>query len=161
MIHPPKITAMVYCTNADRLLMLQRIKPPLVGHWVAPGGKLEAGESPLQAAVREFEEETGLVAQDARLCGIVREVSPVPTWQWLIFMYRVTRFTGTLLADPPEGDLEWVPIQDLSNRTLPDADRVFTPKLLAGRDSVYEAVFRYDDAENLIDYWESHGIASP
>lgn len=152
---PPKITSMIYCTKGESLLLLKRIKPPLEGYWVAPGGKLEAGESPHQAAVREFCEETGLHAHDARLCGIVRETSPVPDWQWLIFMYRVTEFSGELLTDPPEGELRWVPLDHLSTTKLPEADVIFTPHVLAERDDVYEAVFHYDENKDLQSYWHS------
>ncbi|MBB4264575.1 NUDIX hydrolase [Roseospira visakhapatnamensis] len=154
MILPPKITAMVYCTRDRQVLLLKRTKPPFVGFWVAPGGKLEAGESPVQAAVREFAEETGLYAQDAVLRGIIRETSPVADWQWLMFMYRVTAFTGELLAAPPEGELIWVDIDRLPDLTLPDADRVFAPRLLADTPGVYEAVFTYDESKRLIDVWE-------
>lgn len=45
---------------AGRLLLIQRGHEPHAGLWSLPGGRIEAGESPEQAVVREVREETGL-----------------------------------------------------------------------------------------------------
>lgn len=50
------------------VLLVQRRLPPLAGLWSLPGGKLESGEAPEQAALREVREETGIVA---RIAGVV------------------------------------------------------------------------------------------
>jgi 8-oxo-dGTP diphosphatase len=39
------------------------------GHWLPIGGEMEAGETPIEAAVRELREETGLTAEFCRLAG--------------------------------------------------------------------------------------------
>jgi acetyl-CoA carboxylase carboxyl transferase subunit beta len=46
---------------AGRLLLVQRGHDPEAGRWTLPGGRVEAGETPAQAVVREVAEETGLV----------------------------------------------------------------------------------------------------
>ncbi|MCA9974759.1 MAG: NUDIX hydrolase [Anaerolineales bacterium] len=50
-----------------RLLL---VKPTYKPHWEIPGGAVEADESPLQACVREIEEELGLVWQPQQLLGV-------------------------------------------------------------------------------------------
>jgi len=60
---PPKpslgVSAIIF-DAAERVLLIQRGQPPAQGFWHVPGGKLEAGESLVEAARREVKEETGL-----------------------------------------------------------------------------------------------------
>ena len=44
-----------------KVLSIKRGRPPFVGMWANPGGNIDEGEKPLDAAVRELEEETELV----------------------------------------------------------------------------------------------------
>lgn len=44
-----------------KVLSIKRGRPPFVGMWANPGGNIDEGEKPLDAAVRELEEETNLV----------------------------------------------------------------------------------------------------
>jgi ADP-ribose pyrophosphatase YjhB (NUDIX family) len=56
---------------AGRLLLVQRGHDPHRGLWSLPGGRIEEGESPEQAVVREVREETGLVVTPVRPVGQV------------------------------------------------------------------------------------------
>ena len=53
----------------DSVLMVKRGKPPFLGRWSYPGGRVEAGESPEEAAVRELLEETGLTVRALQPVG--------------------------------------------------------------------------------------------
>ena len=55
----PCVGAVVH-DRAGRLLLVQRGHDPHRGRWSLPGGRIEAGETPEQAVVREVREETGL-----------------------------------------------------------------------------------------------------
>jgi acetyl-CoA carboxylase carboxyl transferase subunit beta len=59
----PKIQAVgaiVWRAADGAVLLVQRANPPLAGRWTLPGGKVEPGETPAEAIVREVREETGL-----------------------------------------------------------------------------------------------------
>jgi 8-oxo-dGTP diphosphatase len=142
----PKIVVMTYCRDGDRFLMLRRNKEPFPGYWVAPGGKVEAGEAPWQTAIREMQEETGLqlVATDLWLRGVITETSDRADWQWLIFAFLAERFEGTLTAHCPEGELAWWTAAEIAELPIPEADAVFTPHLLDPAKPFYQGCFRYD-----------------
>lgn len=57
--------------DAGRLLLVQRGREPAMGLWSIPGGHVDVGESPAQAAVRETFEETGLHVRVVRHVGMV------------------------------------------------------------------------------------------
>ena len=104
---PRKLTTLVYALRDGQVLMMQRRKEPNLGQWTAPGGKIELDESPAECAVRELREETGLIVQGRpELRVIATETSPLPDWQWLMFIYLVTDFSGQP-GDCAEGDLAW------------------------------------------------------
>ncbi|MFH5187192.1 NUDIX domain-containing protein [Paenibacillus sp. TAB 01] len=60
-----------FIRQGNRLLMLNRAKPPLVGLWHGVGGKLEPGETPYASVLREVREETGIALAEARFAGVV------------------------------------------------------------------------------------------
>lgn len=61
----------VACFRGEAVLLIKRGKPPLLGAWSLPGGKIERGETAAAAALRELEEETSVIAALARLVDVV------------------------------------------------------------------------------------------
>ncbi len=90
------------------------------GKWEFPGGKKEAGESPLDALRRELNEELGIHVQTAQPLIQIRHSYPEKAVH--LDVWRVTRFAG----DPHgrEGQpLRWVTLSELHGVELPEADR--------------------------------------
>lgn len=56
----------VVVIRMGRVLLVKRSRPPYRGYWSLPGGGLQGGETPKQAARRELREETGLTAGTLR-----------------------------------------------------------------------------------------------
>lgn len=153
----PRIpSVLVYAVEDERVLLMRRNKAPNLGLWVAPGGKIELGESPRDAARREMQEETGLEVEDMVWRGYCTEVSPLPDWQWMLFIYVARRFRGTLQPDLREGALAWVDTgRYFADLPIPQADRIFAPQVLSAGDGMFEAKFEYDADLNLVS-WVSY-----
>ena len=128
---PYKIAVLCYLyDDAGRVLLLHRAKPPNMGMYSPIGGKLEAGigEGPHHCAAREIQEETGLTIQpqDLHLAGIVSEAAYERETHWLMFLFeveRVVQHDEIALMDFDEGQLEWVPVDQVERLAIPETDR--------------------------------------
>lgn len=153
MRHVPSV--LVYARRSDEVLVMHRNKEPNLGLWVAPGGKVEIGESPYDAAQREMLEETGLTVEQLQFRGFCTEVSPRPDWQWLLFIFVTGAFHGDLHSDRREGDLAWVTMEAyLHELLIPRADVIFAPRVLAEDGDFFQAKFIYDDDLKLTEWVE-------
>ncbi|XYI01412.1 NUDIX hydrolase [Sorangium sp. So ce1128] len=146
----PVLTTLVYCVRGNEVLLARRRRPPFVGMWVAPGGKIEPHEAPWECAVREVKEEATLGIEAMSLRGIIAEVSPLPTWQWLIFIYVATTVTGEVVSDGREGVLRWWPIAKVPFLEIPESDKIFFPHIIDPNAPIYEARYVYDEALRLV-----------
>jgi 8-oxo-dGTP diphosphatase len=93
--------------NCERVLMCKRRKNPYKGLYNFVGGKIEDGESGLNAAYRELEEETGIYKTDIILTHLM-------DFTYYISDIRIEVYVGRLNKDVTvcgdENDLEWLEI---------------------------------------------------
>jgi 8-oxo-dGTP diphosphatase len=113
--------------RGDTLLLVQRAAPHGRGLWAFPGGKLEPGESLLQAAQRELLEETGVVAALAHHVGDFDVTLPQRR-------FRISCFTGhwqagEAVAASDAAAVRWVTRAEMA--TLPLAPHIETAAGLA------------------------------
>ena len=65
----PKPTATLICIKKNEILLVKRAFSPAKGEWSLPGGFIELGETPEDAAKRELNEETNLNGEVVKLLG--------------------------------------------------------------------------------------------
>ena len=102
----------------NRLLIQQRMTgKDCAGKWEFPGGKLERGEKPESALVRELEEELGLqVTHMEPLTQVAHDYEHARVW---LDVYMVTRFEGT--ATGLEGqDFAWMSASEIGDMDILD-----------------------------------------
>lgn len=115
----------VACALVDtdgRVLIAQR--PPgkqLAGLWEFPGGKLEPGETPEQALVRELREELGIEVTQACLAPFVFTTHAYESFHLLMPLWLCRRWSGVVQAREHSA-VAWVKPAKLADYPMPPAD---------------------------------------
>ena len=99
---------------------------PMPGFWEFPGGKVEPGETPAEATVRECREEVGLIVAVGRLDR--RTVYDYPHGRVELFYFHA--WPTDPLAEPAAGSgFHWVPAADLPGYPFPPANEALIADL--------------------------------
>jgi 8-oxo-dGTP diphosphatase len=110
--------------DADGRLLVQR-RPegkPMAGLWEFPGGKVEPGETPEAALIRELGEELGIATQASCLAPAVFASEPVGDRHMILLLYVCRKWQGIARALHAD-DLRWVRPVELHGLDMPPADR--------------------------------------
>ena len=134
-----KIAVIVILEAREHWLMLKRKYPPNKDLFAPVGGKLESGESPRHAAIREVYEETGITIETIHYKGLLVDSSPTD-YNWTCFIYQA----NIQYITPPhcrEGTLDWIPIDSLSELPTPVSDPYLYPLILSGKPFFLSATY--------------------
>lgn len=119
-------TTLVYVERDGQYLMLHRVKKEQDinrGKWIGVGGKCKEDESPVECAVRETFEETGLTLSDPQYRGVVTFVSDRYEGEYM-HLFTADKFTGSL-KECSEGELVWVDKARVPELPTWEGDRIF------------------------------------
>lgn len=124
------------------------------GRWNGLGGKVQAGESPERAAIRELREEIGVAAEPTSLepAGVLEFSFEEKEDVWRIHIFRLRQWQGTP-CESEEMRPEWHPLGALPFAAMWPADHLWMPAVLSG--IAVEGSVHYDSAGNEI---RSHSI---
>ena len=151
MPYTPILATLGYVLSPDgrQVLLIHRDRRPDDAHfgkYNGLGGKVDRGEDVVACLRREVREESGLECDALRLRGTV-------SWpgfgkqgeDWFGFLFLVERWHGTPLAENPEGTLEWVAVDRISQLPLWEGDRHFLPLVFDGGGQTFHGVMPYRD----------------
>ena len=124
----PKVqmTTLGYIETRESYLILHRVKKEQdvnEGKWIGIGGKFEYGESPEECMIREAKEETGLAVTSMKFRGILTFICDKQDPEY-ICLYTIDGFSGQL-KECDEGELLWVPKDEIFGLNLWEGDRIF------------------------------------
>lgn len=140
------LTTLCYMKRGGHTLMLYRNKKKddvNAGKWIGVGGKLEPGEHPDEAVLREIEEETGYRARHCDFRGIILfcyNDNPPES----MYLYTTEDFSGEM-RECDEGTLRWIKDEDISSLNLWEGDRIFL-ELIGYHCEIEKGVFARDCA---------------
>ena len=124
------LVAAVALIDADgRVLLAQRPEgKSMAGLWEFPGGKVEPGETPEAALIRELEEELGIGTWQSCLAPLTFASHGYPDFHLLMPLFACRKWEG--IARAREGQtLAWVAPRDLRSYPMPPADLPLIPVL--------------------------------
>ena len=129
MNEPLYVVAAVIRGDDGRILLAQRpSNKHQGGKWEFPGGKLEVGETPLQALGRELHEELGIETWSSCLAPLTFASHAYDDFHLLMPLFACRRWQG--IPHPHEGQkLAWVRAADLGDYPMPPADIPLIPVL--------------------------------
>jgi 8-oxo-dGTP diphosphatase len=123
------VSAVALIDVDGRILLAQRPEgKSMAGLWEFPGGKVEPGETPEAALVRELHEELGIETWDSCLAPLTFASHSYPEFHLLMPLFACRKWDG--IPQSREGQaLAWVRARDLRAYPMPPADEPLIPIL--------------------------------
>lgn len=125
------VAAAALIDRKKNILVAERpVGKSMAGLWEFPGGKIEAGEIPEYALMRELREELGIETRPCGMWPIGFASHNYPDFHLIMPLFAIRVWKGDPI--PKEGQkLKWVTIQDLYTLEMPEADKPLISQLEA------------------------------
>lgn len=123
------VSAVALIDKEGRILLAQRPEgKSMAGLWEFPGGKVEVGETPEHALIRELQEELGIDTWESCLAPLTFASHSYEKFHLLMPLFACRKWDG--IPQPREGQvLKWVRPTDLRDYPMPPADIPLIPIL--------------------------------
>jgi mutator protein MutT len=124
----------VYAERDGNILLLKRAEGAMIGSWYLPGGALDPGETIEECAVRELEEEAGLIPDSPlELIGLIQ--MPLYGRELFIASYSCACPKGDVVLSHEHSDHRWMPAAEYRRESLTDENvtRIETANERVGR----------------------------
>ncbi len=123
------VSAVALIDVDGRVLLAQRPKDKtMAGLWEFPGGKVEQGETPEHALIRELHEELGIETWESCLAPLTFASHSYEDFHLLMPLFACRKWTGQPTSNEGQA-LKWVRAKDLRNYPMPPADIPLIPIL--------------------------------
>ena len=124
------VVAVALVDSDGRVLIARRPEgKQLAGLWDFPGGKLEPGERPEEALIRELNEELGIIVKAACLAPLTFASHPYEDFHLLMPLYVCRKWEGFVQSREGQA-LKWVRPKALRDYPMPPADAPLIPHLV-------------------------------
>jgi 8-oxo-dGTP diphosphatase len=154
-MYTPIMATLGYILSPDgkKTLLIHRNKRQTdqhLGKFNGLGGKMEPGEDIYTCLVREIEEEANIKCEDVILRGTINWTGFGPNGEdWFGFIYLIKSFSGTPKSTNEEGDLIWVPVEDIMDLPMWEGDRFFIPLVFDNDPRVFHGYMPYNNASPI------------
>lgn len=123
------VSAVALIDRDGRILLAQRPEgKSMAGLWEFPGGKVETGETPEVALIRELQEELGIDTWQSCLAPLTFASHSYDDFHLLMPLFACRKWEGIVQSKENQA-LKWVAARDLANYPMPAADIPLIPIL--------------------------------
>ncbi|HKI75326.1 MAG TPA: 8-oxo-dGTP diphosphatase [Pseudomonadales bacterium] len=128
---PEQVATLMFVTRGTEVLLIRKKRGLGAGKINGPGGRIEPGETPMECAIRETEEELCITPQNVRAAGeLFFHAEDMPKIHGHVF--TASDYTGTP-AETDEAIPLWTPTDRLPLDEMWDDDRLWLPHVLQGK----------------------------
>jgi len=129
LVERPVVSVGAAIVRDGQVLLIKRAQPPLQGAWSLPGGRVELGETLLEALAREVFEETGLDVAIGPVVEVLDRIDRTAGGEiashYVIIDFACRVESGELVCGSDAADARWARIDELSSlRVTPEATAV-------------------------------------
>jgi 8-oxo-dGTP diphosphatase len=157
------LATLLFVIQDDRILLIEKKRGLGAGKINGPGGKIDPGETALEAVIRETREELHITPHQPRKLGeLWFQMSDCP--DILCHVFRAERFSGTP-TETDEATPAWTPLDAIPWHRMWEDDRHWLPLLIENRTFLGRFVFEGETMRSMsLDtgvIWEEPAGASP
>lgn len=138
---------LVFVIRDGKILLINKKTGLGKGKINGPGGKVEAGELPLDCAIRECQEELKITVSDLQYCGQHR-FQFVDGYSIHVWVYLTSEFEG-VPTETVEAKPLWVALDEIPYDQMWEDDRIWIPMMLRGELFQSRWIF---DGDKMLDY---------
>ena len=138
---------LVFVFDGDEILLINKKTGLGKGKVNGPGGKVDPGETPEIAAIRECKEELDIKVSNLEYCGEHR-FQFVDGYSIHVWVYRTRDYEGTP-SESPEADPLWTRLNQIPYDQMWEDDRLWLPMLVRGERFQTRWIF---DGDRMLDY---------
>ena len=130
----PSSTSCASILDRGRLLLIKRASDPGKGNWSFPGGRIELGETVLEAARREVLEETGIEIEPLEVFQVYDWITRDDTgrilFHYIVHSVRARYLSGEPRAQDDAADVLWATRTEIANLSMHPFARETAVRLL-------------------------------
>lgn len=142
-----RIATLVFLRDGSQILLAMKKRGFGAGRWNGVGGKVEPGETLLEAARREAKEEIGIDLKDQTKVAHINFYFPDGSPDWLVHVFESRDWSGNPV-ESEEMAPQWFHTDDIPYYEMWSDDEHWLPHILKGKKLIGH--FNFDETEQLV-----------
>ena len=144
LLNPPSRRTLCFFLVDNQVLLGKKKRGFGEGKWVGIGGKVEEAENIRDAAIREVDEEIGVIPKELQQAGKIgfyfADESVPNSWNQEVYVFLVEQWEGDI-RESSEIEPKWFPIEQLPLEMMWKDASYWLPKILAGQKVTADFLF--------------------